>query len=288
MKRLANLVGIFSVVWLLPTVAFAQAQIAGVVKDTSGSVLPGVTVEPASPVLIEKTRSVVTNGTGQYNIVDLRPGTYTVTYTLPGFNTVKREGVELTGAFVASINIDMKVGAVEETVTVTGETPVVDVQSTTTQRTRSLDVINSLPCGRNFDQIAQFVPGVSASGGGARNIGNVIGGQSGDGLEFHGTVNSDSRVLVNGLSVMTLQAGGGLGRSHPDLATAQEVTIDTGAVNADLPVGGVRMNFIPRDGGNTWHLSAINSYSNSSLQASNFTQRLQDAGLAAVPALNYN
>jgi hypothetical protein len=209
MQRLARIFGVLLIVAAFPTLAFAQAQIAGVVKDSSGAILPGVTVEAASPALIEKTRSVVTDGTGQYKIVDLRPGSYTVTATLPGFNTVKRGGVELTGNFVASINIEMKVGAIEETITVTGETPIVDIQSTTQQHVLSLDTINSLPAGRNFDQIATLVPGVSASGGGTRNIGNVIGGASGDGLEFHGTVNADSRVTVNGLNVMTLQAGGG-------------------------------------------------------------------------------
>ena len=105
---------------LLPTLAFAQATIAGVVKDASGAVLPGVTVEAASPVLIEKVRSAVTDGSGQYRIVDLRPGTYAVTFSLTGFSSVKREGVELTGTFVATINADMKVGALEETITVTG------------------------------------------------------------------------------------------------------------------------------------------------------------------------
>src|SRR5947209_16901516 len=161
MKRLANLVGIFSVVWLLPAVAFAQAEIAGVVKDTSGSVLPGVTVEAASPVLIEKTRSVVTNGTGQYNIVDLRPGTYTVTYTLPGFNTVKREGVELTGAFTATVNADLRPGALEETVTVTGEAPIVDVQSASQERVITHEVGDALPTARMQFSFAVLIPGVS-------------------------------------------------------------------------------------------------------------------------------
>ena len=114
---------------LLPAIASAQAAITGVVKDTSGGVLPGVTVEAASPALIEKVRSVVSDDTGQYRIVDLRPGTYSVTFTLPGFSTVRREGIELTGTFVATVNGDLKVGALEETITVTGETPIVDVQS---------------------------------------------------------------------------------------------------------------------------------------------------------------
>src|SRR5947209_12843793 len=114
---------------LLPSTASAQAAITGVVKDASGGVLPGVTVEAASPALIEKVRSVISDATGQYRIVDLRPGTYSVTFSLPGFSSVKREGIEITGTFVATVNADLKVGALEETITVTGETPVVDVQS---------------------------------------------------------------------------------------------------------------------------------------------------------------
>src|SRR3989442_15597334 len=122
--------------WLVivPSMAHAQASIAGLVRDSSGAVLPGVTVEAASPVLIERTRSGVTDGTGQYKIENLRPGTYTVTFTLAGFAAMRREGIELTGSFVVTVNVELRVGALEETVTVTGETPVVDVQSTVRQR----------------------------------------------------------------------------------------------------------------------------------------------------------
>src|SRR6185295_13170144 len=118
------LVGLFVAI---PAAASAQASIVGTVRDASAAVLPGVTVEASSPELIEKTRSVVTGGTGQYTIDNLRPGTYTVTFTLTGFAPVKREGIELTGNFVATVNADLKVGGVAETVTVTGESPVVDV-----------------------------------------------------------------------------------------------------------------------------------------------------------------
>src|SRR5438876_6734174 len=135
------------VLLLLPSLAYAHAAITGVVKDTSGAVLPGVTVEAASPVLIEKVRSVVSDATGQYRIVDLRPGTYSVTFSLPGFSTVKREGIELSGSFVATVNSDLKVGALEETITVTGETPIVDVQSAKVQQTVSKDVIAAIPTG---------------------------------------------------------------------------------------------------------------------------------------------
>src|SRR6187397_359484 len=123
-----------AVVVLLPELARAQASIAGVVRDTSGAVLPGVTVEAASPALIEKVRSVVTDGNGQYRVVDLRPGVYALTFTLPGFSSVKREGIELAGSFTATVNADMRVGSLEETVTVTGQASVVDVQNVTQQR----------------------------------------------------------------------------------------------------------------------------------------------------------
>src|SRR5438034_2923652 len=123
-----------------PAAAFAQASITGVVKDSSRAVLPGVTVEAASAVLIEQPRSALSDSTGQYRIVDLRPGTYDVTFTLTGFQTVKREGIVLSGTFVASVNADMKVGALAETITVTGETPVVDVQSAKRETVLSGDV----------------------------------------------------------------------------------------------------------------------------------------------------
>src|SRR5687768_5096527 len=124
----------------LPAAASAQGSITGVARDTSGAVLPGVTVEVASPALIEKTREAVTDGSGQYRFVDLRPGVYTVTFTLPGFTTFKREGIELAGIFTATVNADMRLGALEETITVTGEAPVVDVQTVGRQQVLSNEV----------------------------------------------------------------------------------------------------------------------------------------------------
>src|SRR5918993_1398591 len=108
-------------------IAWAQSGLVGTVKDTSGAVLPGVTVEAASDVLIEKVRTATTDGNGQYRIIDLRPGVYVVTFALTGFSTVKREGIELTGTFTATVNADLQVGSLQETVTVTGESPIVDV-----------------------------------------------------------------------------------------------------------------------------------------------------------------
>ena len=145
---------------LFPSFAHAQASIAGIVKDASGAVLPGVTVEAASPALIEKARVAVADESGSRTIVDLRPGTYTVTFTLPDS---ARSGarIVLTGSFVATVNADPRVGAVEETITVTGETPIVDVQSTKQQRVMDAELIATIPTGRSGEPRGAH-PGVPA------------------------------------------------------------------------------------------------------------------------------
>src|SRR3989442_10542751 len=147
MKRL---LGVLALIVLLPGLARAQSSITGTVKDVSGAILPGVTVEASSPVLIEKVRSSVTDSTGQYRIVDLRPGTYTVTFTLTGFSPVKREGFELRADFVSTLNADLKVGGIEETITVSGESPIVDVQTAKQQRTLDLNLLQSVPTARGY------------------------------------------------------------------------------------------------------------------------------------------
>ena len=150
---------------VLLTAASAQAQtIAGTVKDTTGAVMPGVTVEVSSPALIEKARSAVTDGTGQYRIVSLSAGVYTVTFTLSGFSTVKRAGIELTGNFTATVNADLKVGALEETITVSGVTPMVDVQSVTKQTVFTREVLDALPAARSIQGAAVLIPGVTTAG----------------------------------------------------------------------------------------------------------------------------
>src|SRR5689334_12961314 len=172
---------------------FAQATIGGTVKDTSGAVLPGVTVEAASPALIEKVRSVVTDSTGQYRIVDLRPGNYTLSFTLPGFQTVRREGVELTGNFVATIDVALRVGELSETITVTADTPTVDVQSATRQRVMDSEVIESIPSGRNTFALGVLVPGVIAMNAGGTLVQDVGSAKidAALGLAIHGSRQSD-------------------------------------------------------------------------------------------------
>src|SRR5262245_38027185 len=129
MHRVVKVAAAVAGTLLLPSLVFAQATIAGVVRDASAAVLPGVTVEASSPALIEKTRTVVSDGTGQYRITDLPPGSYVLTFSLPGFSTVKRDGLEVSGSGVMAVNVELRVGTVEESVTVTGEAPIVDTQS---------------------------------------------------------------------------------------------------------------------------------------------------------------
>src|SRR4051812_23109078 len=155
------------VLLLLPATAFAQAALTGTVKDASGAVLPGVTVEAASPALIEKVRAAVTDGSGQYRIVDLQPGTYSLTFTLPGFNVVKRENIQLTGNQTLTIPVDMRVGGVEETITVTGETPVVDVQNATRQLVMSEELIRTIPATRAAGALLNATPGIIVGDTGA-------------------------------------------------------------------------------------------------------------------------
>src|SRR4026207_1384186 len=213
------------VLLLVPTAAYAQAAITGVVKDASGGVLPGVTVGAASPALIEKVRTVVSDATGQYRIVDLRPGTYSVTFTLTGFSAVKRDGIELTGNFVATVNADLKVGSVSETVTVSGAAPTVDVQSTRSQQTLSKDILAAVPTSRTNSDIAVLVPGLLSIrpdvGGGGSNPTS-----RGDPGPIHGGRFIDPRSMTDGLTTSGFNGGSGTG-NLVNVAGAQEVVITT-------------------------------------------------------------
>src|SRR5437879_6671719 len=136
---------VFAAIFVLPSPLLAQRAIAGGVRDSSGGVVPGVTVEASSPALIEGARSVTTDSSGQYRVVDLRPGTYVVTFTLAGFNSVRREGIELPSNFTADVNAEMRVGALEETVTVTGASPTVDIRSAERRSALDQELLKDLP-----------------------------------------------------------------------------------------------------------------------------------------------
>ncbi len=276
MQALATIL-VAAVFLVLPAAARAQqigASIAGTVRDTSGAVLPGVTVEAASPALIERLRTTTTDGTGQFRIIDLRPGTYTVTFTLQGFNTSRREGVELAGTFVATINMDMRVGALEETVTVTGESPIVDVQSARRQQVIDRDALTAIPSSRSFHNIAALVPGVTTSG--SQDVGGVV-GPSVVTFQAYGGRAGEGRLQVDGVGV----GGNTAGSSYyvADITNAQEVSITTSGGMGEAEVGGPVINIVPRTGGNSLRGSLFATGANDALQGDNFTDELRAAGL---------
>jgi len=285
MRGLVKAVFALSCLLLMPSVAYAQGAIAGTVKDPSGAVLPGVTVEAASPVLIEKTRSVVSDGSGNYRIEDLRPGTYTVTFTLSGFNTLKRDELLVSGSAVTTVEATLRVGSVEETITVTGESPIIDTTNTRKQVVLDHDAVQNLPSSRQYFTLARMAAGTSGGGGdvgGSAGIADV--GQS---LTAHGSKAVDQRVMLNGVSIMTLQAGGNIGGQQPDVGSAAEIAIDTSSLSAEGPTGGVRINFIPKDGGNRFGNSTFFSFANNSMQGTNYTDELKARGLATPTKIDH-
>ena len=253
---------------LVPTLMYAQAGAAltGIVTDPSGAVLPGVMVEAKSPVLIEQVRSAITDETGRYRIVDLRPGTYSVTFALPGFASILREGIQLTGTFVATVNAELRVGTVQETVTVSSETPVVDTQSTKTQETLTNDVVNSIPSGRQYFSLTTLIPALNVQG-------NDVGGVQGpifSVFQAHGGRRDEGQVHVEGLS-MGFQ-GLGVSSYVPEVSTAQEVNFTISGGMGEATTGGPVMNILPKVGGNEFHGSVLVNGASAGLQGSNFIQ----------------
>jgi hypothetical protein len=270
---------------LISGTALAQGSgIAGAVKDATGGVLPGVTVEASSSALIEKARSVITDEQGLYKIVDLRPGTYTVTFGLTGFSTVKREGVELTANFTATVNADLKVGALEETVTVSGQSPVVDVQNVIQQRVITTDVLDSLPNAKSIQSLAGMIPGLSGG-----SINQDVGGANGDqpvGFAIHGGRGNDQHIFYDSMRTNNINYAGGGGGSSQSIffnpASIQEVTMEVGNLSVQSETGGLVMNVIPKEGGNTFKGFLFATGANNSLQSDNLSDSLRSQGLTDV------
>src|SRR5688572_8208847 len=255
---------------LWPVDALAQSEIAGVVKDASGSVLPGVTVEAASPALIEKSRAAVTDGDGNYRIISLRPGVYTVTFTLPGFATVIREGIELTSNFAASVNAEMKIGGIEETITVTGESPIVDTQSITTRHVMTREVLDVLPTGRNIQAVGIMIPGTALALGGGGALSRDVGGSGSlqqSPLQYRGS--ADTVQTIEGLRLNNLEAQGAYSGVYWNDASFEELSYITGADSAEMGQGGIRVNMVPRDGGNTFRGQAFGNFTEGSWASDN-------------------
>src|SRR5438034_9271023 len=257
-----------------PTAADAQSAFSGVVKDASGAVLPGVTVEAASPVLIEKVRTVVSDGEGRYTIVDLRPGTYTVTFTLPGFNALKREGIELPGNVTLTLNGELRVGGVQESITVTSAAPIVDVQNTQRTHVFNRELLDALPTARNYSGLAALMPGVRMTNtdvGGNQQMEQIY-------MVTHGSRLTDTTVQVDGIALNSLLSDNQVQAYFSDAANA-EVTYQTSGLGADVSGGGVKINMIPREGGNRFSGSAFIGGTDGSWQGDNVTDELRARGL---------
>ncbi len=250
-----------AMVLMAPLAARAQGSIAGSVKDTSGAVLPGVTVETSSDALIEKTRSAVTDSAGNYRIVDLPPGTYVVTFTLTGFKTVRREGILIQGTFAAPVSEQLQVGTLEETITVTG-TPTVDVSNNTAQFVVDRDILDAIPTPiRNTPSRALLLPGTTVTP-------FVLGQYS---MSVHGSSSADMVIAIDGMRVNNLCGSGQFSGFYMNDAAIEEVTFTTGAESAEMQSGGMRINSTPKDGGNRFSGTFFAYGAGSGLQADNRT-----------------
>jgi hypothetical protein len=265
----------------LSTAASAQSAIVGVVKDSSGAAMPGVTVEAASDVLIEKVKSAVSDSDGSYRIADLRPGTYSVTFTLTGFKTFRRDGLQLPSEFTATLNAELGVGALEETITVTGASPVVDVTSAAKTSVLNREAIDLIPTGRSIQGMAQLVVGVNLNlpdTGGARAMQQTY-------MSTHGMSTANTTVLVDGQMTNGLQGDGAIQSYYNDAMNA-EMSYQTAAIGAETSSGGVRLNMIPREGGNQFHGDFKMAQRPGAWQSSNLTERHKAKQLTAGNAID--
>lgn len=282
----------FAGLCLIPTLSDAQVgstgAIAGTAKDATGAVMPGVTVEAASPALIEKVRTATTDDQGNYRITDLRPGTYSVSFTLAGFSTYKRENIELNAGVTAAVSAELKVGSIEENVTVSGASPVVDVQNIRKQTVLTREVLDVVPTGKTFQGFATLTLG--ARGSGADGAASVIdvGGNKGEGnsaFGVHGMRGEDAIITQDGMFSNAIVGAGSAQNRQTQInqAFVQEMTLLTNGIGAEAMTGGVQVNIVPREGGNAFKLYANGSGTGSRLQNSNLDDELRQRGVSTAP-----
>src|SRR5439155_8253177 len=270
------------IVMSFPLAAYAQgtsaASISGLVTDASGAVLPGVTVEASSPVLIEKVRSAVTDERGEYRIVELRPGTYTVAFTLGGFASFKREALELPPSFNATVNAQLRLGTIEENVTVTGASPLVDTQTVTRQTVLPKALLDAVPSAKTLLSYYALTPALQSPTN-AQDVGGSK-GETSSRASLHGSKQGDTKMLLDGMSFNWFE-GEGSGRTFfVNALTAQEIVVDTptGSTSAEYTSNGVVLNVIPKDGGNRFSGTLFAAGTDHNLQADNLTAALQAQG----------
>jgi hypothetical protein len=267
---------------LLPALAQAQS-LAGVARDASGAVLPGVTVEASSSALIEKTRSVVTDDRGQYQIIDLRPGAYKVTFSLAGFATVSREAIQVTGGGVTTVNADMRVGQIQETITVSGQAPVVDVQtSTSREQVLSNETVQALPASRGYGNVLAAIPGIQGTGlSSSATPANPL-------FASRGGRSSEGNMQIDGMNVGSSVGGGGVSGYYYDLNNAAEVQVTIAGGLAEVDRGGPAINVVPKTGGNTFSGTYFGSFAGEWSQGSNIDDDLRSFGFTDQAALIKN
>jgi hypothetical protein len=260
---------------MMPSAVLGQGAIGGLVRDANGGVLPGVTIEASSDALIEKTRTVVTDSGGEYLIVNLRPGIYAVTFSLQGFNSIRRTGLAVTAGVTLPVNVDLAVGSIEETVTVSGETPVVDVQNTQVQTVVARELLDSIPRIRNQGWTGSLLPGVTGG------IGNPTPGFPIIFLNVHGSEGGDQIWAVDGFKLSEGNNGSSRMLIPTDLSV-EEYTYETSGISAEIPSGGVRSNIVPKAGGNTFRGGFVGTYTSQGMVQDNLTSDLKAQGLSAA------
>src|SRR5205814_4905131 len=265
-------------VLLLPAPVLAQAVLTGTVHDASGAVLPGVTVEATSPALIERTKSATTDGSGQYRIIDLRPGIYSLTFTLNGFTTVRREGIEVSGTQTVTIPIELRVGAIAETVTVTGESPVVDVQSARREVVMNNDIIQALPLARAAGALLNATPGLTVDTNGPALSPTMTFFNAHSSAANSTGVAGEGRMTVNGMTVAAARSGGVSSYVY-DTPNSQEVAIIVGGGLGESDIGGPVMNLVPKSGGNTFGGTVFFNDAGNWSRGNNLTDGLRAIGL---------
>jgi len=278
MRALAKIAVVCAVAVLAPSAVFGQA-ITGIVRDTSGAVLPGVTVEASSPVLIERAHTAVTDSNGLYRIVDLRPGTYTLTVSLPGFATVKREGIELIGTATLTIPIDLKVGELQETVTVTGSSPVVDVQNTRRETVISSAVIESLPATRAYGSLLNAMPGVTVDNNGLAATPTMTF------FSAHGGRTNEGRMSINGMTVAAAFNGGGVSSLTYDTNNLEEAVMLVSGGLGENETGGPTMNLVPKSGGNKFSGQVFLNTAGDWSRGDNIDDDLRSKGITRGPGI---
>ena len=271
MRSFALLIIVAMCLMLLPLAASAQTStIVGQVKDSDGALMAGVAVEVASPAMIEKARSTTTDRSGKYRMTELRPGLYTITFTLKGFSTIKREGLELTSDFTATVNAELKMGAVEQAVTVPAETHFADGQAITTRTVMTRDLMDALPTGRNIQAVGILIPGTALSPASDGELSRDVGGSGGmqqSPLNYRGS--ADTVQTIEGMRLNNLCGNGAYSGVFWDDGSFTEYSYITGADSAEMGQGGMRVNLVPKDGGNTFHGTLFGNYSHAPWQASN-------------------